>query len=54
VYRRAVADLLADASDLAAVVEGLKYREVYRHLSNAADRYAEAADVINHIVVKVT
>jgi uncharacterized protein Yka (UPF0111/DUF47 family) len=34
-------------------VEGLKYREVYRHLSNAADQYVEAADVIAHIVVKV-
>ncbi len=54
VYRRAVADIFADATKLDKVVEGLKYREVYRHLSNAADRYAEAADVVNHIVVKVT
>lgn len=54
VYRHAVAHLLANPTDLAKVVEALKYREVYRHLSNAADRYAEAADVVNHIVVKVT
>jgi uncharacterized protein len=54
VYRHAVAHLFANASDVPHIVEGLKYREVYRHLSNAADRYAEAADVVNHIVVKVT
>lgn len=54
VYRHAVADFLSNVDDLEGVLEGLKYREVYRHLSNAADRYAEAADVVNHIVVKVT
>ncbi len=54
VYRHAVAHLFSNSSDVPKVIEGLKYREVYRHLSNAADRYAEAADVVNHIVVKVT
>jgi uncharacterized protein len=54
VYRHAVAESLDRAQDVAKVVEALKYREVYRHLSNAADRYAEAADVVNHIVVKIT
>jgi predicted phosphate transport protein (TIGR00153 family) len=54
VYRRAVADLFNTMHDVPKVVEGLKYREVYRHLSNAADRYVEAADVVAHIVVKVT
>jgi uncharacterized protein Yka (UPF0111/DUF47 family) len=29
-----------------------KYREVYRHLSNAADRGDEAANVICSIVMK--
>lgn len=53
VYRHAVADLFRDTQSLPNVVEGLKYREVYRHLSNAADRYVEAADVVGHIVVKV-
>ncbi len=53
IYRHAVAAILADAKDVPRVVESLKYREVYRHLSNAADRYAEAADVIGHIVIKV-
>jgi hypothetical protein len=54
VYRRAVTDLFNTMQDVPKVVEGLKYREVYRHLSNAADRYVEAADVVAHIVVKVT
>jgi uncharacterized protein len=54
VYRHAVSDLFDQATDLPKLVEGLKYREVYRHLSNAADRYAEASDVVNHIVVKVS
>ncbi len=53
-YRRAVADALASAQSVADVVKALKYREVYRHVSNAADRFAEAADVVNHVVVKVT
>lgn len=32
----------------------LKTREIYRHLSNAADRAAESADVVNDILVKIT
>jgi uncharacterized protein Yka (UPF0111/DUF47 family) len=32
----------------------LKMREVYRHLSNAADRGDETANVIADIVVKMT
>ncbi|MEW6556180.1 MAG: DUF47 family protein [Elusimicrobiota bacterium] len=36
------------------VINILKKREIYRHLSNAADRAAEAADVINDILVKIT
>ncbi len=54
VYRYAVAQLFAGPQDIQHVVDALKYREVYRHLSNAADRYVEAADVVGHIVVKVT
>jgi uncharacterized protein Yka (UPF0111/DUF47 family) len=53
VYRHAVANVLNNVKDMAGMIEGLKYREVYRHLSNAADRYVEAADVVGHIVVKV-
>jgi uncharacterized protein Yka (UPF0111/DUF47 family) len=32
----------------------LKLREIYRHLSNCADRGDEAANVIHDIVVKRT
>ena len=53
VYRHAVAALFEEAQDIPHVIEALKYREVYRHLSNAADRYVEAADVVSHVVVKI-
>jgi len=53
VYREAVADLFSGAEDIHHVVQMLKLREVYRHLSNAADRGDEAANVIADIVVKL-
>lgn len=54
VYREALADLFSEATgnDNDAIVKILKQREVYRHLSNAADRGDEAANVIADIVVK--
>jgi predicted phosphate transport protein (TIGR00153 family) len=52
VYREAIADLFAGPRDIEHVVEMLKLREIYRHLSNAADRGDEAANVIGYIVVK--
>jgi predicted phosphate transport protein (TIGR00153 family) len=54
VYREAIADLFSGPEDVHHVVEMLKMREVYRHLSNAADRGDEAANVIGDIVVKKT
>jgi len=54
VYREAIADLFNSADDVEHIVEMLKKREVYRHLSNAADRGDEAANVISDIVVKKT
>ena len=54
VYREAIADLFSGPEDLHHVVEMLKMREVYRHLSNAADRGDEAANTIADIVVKKT
>jgi uncharacterized protein Yka (UPF0111/DUF47 family) len=54
VYREALADLFTGAEDIKHVVKMLKSREVYRHLSNAADRGDEAANVIADIVVKIT
>jgi len=54
VYREAIADLFSGPEDVHHVVEMLKSREVYRHLSNAADRGDEAANVISDIVVKTS
>jgi uncharacterized protein len=54
VYREALADLFRGAEDIKHVVKMMKLREVYRHMSNAADRGDEAANVIADIVVKIT
>jgi uncharacterized protein Yka (UPF0111/DUF47 family) len=54
VYREALADLFRMPEDIAHVMEILKLREVYRHLSNAADRGDEAANNLSDIVVKMT
>ena len=54
VYRAALADLFSGAEDIKHVMKMLKSREVYRHLSNAADRGDEAANVIADIVVKIS
>jgi predicted phosphate transport protein (TIGR00153 family) len=53
-YRAALADLFGGAEDIQHVIKMLKSREVYRHLSNAADRGDEAANVIADIIVKIT
>jgi len=67
-YRRALAvlfDVEADVARLEAsggptggkalaqTMEVMKKREVYRHLSNAADRVARAGEVLHDIVVKM-
>jgi len=52
VYREAIADLFHMPRDVDHVVEMLKLREIYRHLSNAADRGDAAANIIGDIVVK--
>lgn len=54
VYREALAELFSQAESIEDVVSILKNREVYRHLSNAADQGDEAANVIADIVVKLT
>lgn len=54
VYREAIADLFSGPEDVHHIFEMLKMREVYRHLSNAADRGDEAANLIADIVVKTT
>lgn len=52
VYREALAELFKTPDDLEGVMMILKLREIYRHLSNAADRGDQAANVIGDIVVK--
>lgn len=54
VYREAIADLFSGPKDAEHLAELLKLRELYRHLSNAADRGDEAANIIGDIVVKMT
>lgn len=49
-YRRALAELFKDPD----VITILKLREIYRHLSNAADRGDESANIIGDILVKTT
>lgn len=49
-YREALAELF-ESTD---VINVLKCREVYRHLSNAADRGDEAADILGDIIIKIT
>jgi len=54
VYREAVADLFSGPDDVQHVMAMLKLREIYRHLSNCADRGDAAANIIHDIVVKTT
>lgn len=53
-YREALAELFQQPKTLDDVMLMLKRREVYRHLSNAADRGDEAANIISDICVKMT
>ncbi len=53
-YRAALADLFGGVEDIPHVLKMMKSREVYRHMSNAADRGDEAANVIADIIVKIT
>jgi uncharacterized protein len=53
VYREALRDLFKGTKDVEQVVDMLKLREIYRHLSNAADRGDAAANVLCNIVVKM-
>jgi len=54
VYREAIAALFEGKADPERIMELLKLREIYRHLSNAADRGDEAANIISDVVVKMT
>jgi uncharacterized protein Yka (UPF0111/DUF47 family) len=52
-YREALADLFQEAKDIKHIMTVLKIREIYRHLSNAADRQNQAANVISDIILKI-
>lgn len=69
IYRRALAQLFnvedivqrldidapgSKSEAMLSVVEMFKRRELYRHLSNGADRMARAADILHDIVVKIS
>lgn len=49
-YRQALVELFKTSDQILI----LKLREIYRHLSNAADRTDEAANIIGDILVKTT
>lgn len=49
-YRRALAELFQGED----YINMFKRREIYRHLSNAADRMANCANTLHDIVVKMT
>jgi len=53
-YRETIDALFTDVEDVHQVTSMLKLREIYRHLSNCADRGDEAANIIHDIVVKTT
>ena len=54
IYREAIADLFQGPKNVDDIVYMLKMREIYRHLSNAADRGDETANIIGDIIVKMT
>jgi len=56
VYKKMLADKGSDTTETAVdlVIDIFKRREVYRHLSNAADRLARAGEILHDIVVKIS
>lgn len=53
-YHKAIAELFSGPTDGENIMCMLKKREIYRHLSNAADRADEAANAVSSIIVKMT
>lgn len=54
VYREAIADLFHGPKSAKHIMTMLKVREIYRHLSNAADREDQVANVITDIIIKAS
>lgn len=53
-YRQAISELFNGPEDIHHIMEMLRIREVYRHISNAADQADQAANVIGKVVMKMT
>jgi predicted phosphate transport protein (TIGR00153 family) len=54
IYRTSLGNLFKSTKNVKHVVHMLKVREIYRHLSNAADREDDAANVVSDIVMKAS
>lgn len=54
IYREAIADLFSGPEDIHHVMEMMRVREVYRHISNAADQADQAANVLGIVIMKMT
>lgn len=54
VYREAISDLFTEPKNLKQLMTIMKVREVYRHLSNMADREDAAANAISDVIMKVS
>lgn len=54
VYREAISDLFKEPKNLKQLMTIMKVREVYRHLSNMADREDAAANAISDVIIKVS
>ena len=54
IYREAIADLFSGPEDIHHVMEMMRVREVYRHISNAADQADQAANVLGVVIMKMT
>ena len=53
IYRNAIRELFARASDPSGLPAVLYRREVYRHISNMADRAVSAANLLGMVVMKI-
>jgi predicted phosphate transport protein (TIGR00153 family) len=54
IYHQALSKLFTGARDIPEILYILKLREIYRHLSNAADRVDQAGNALSDIAVKIT
>jgi hypothetical protein len=53
IYREAIGELFQRATDFNELMQMLRRREIYRHVSNMAEKANQAADVLGMIVMKV-